>query len=295
MQLYCVCLLGLAALAGTISGCVTTSNVATTSDRPGESGVETANESVSYIDVAPPAAPFMDDKDFRNWFAYYYRHHRSDRLTPALQFMDAKGMLESDPDVASVFVSRIFAGTPAANAAWLTKLDEAKPGLSSDAWSIVVIALWMSKTPDSRTLAITYIDRISADRRGRVESMLAKKPDGYDPLTAEVTDSRQVNLLWAAFNATGDTQYVNSVINQIHMYGVDDESMRGVIGEAAIMSLAHNALYHPAVAMLCERQISEHHNPRTRGMLNIMLQALVQFAAPDESSPEAVDEDALAH
>jgi len=291
MQLKGIRLLGLAALMGAVSGCVTTTDV-TNSARPGEAG---SDEAVAFIDVAPPSAAFTDDKDFRNWFAYYYRHHRSDRLAPAIQYMDAKGMLSSDPDVASVFVSRIFAGTPTATAAFLESLSAAKPELSSEAWSIVVIALWMSKAPDSRDLAVAHLSRIATDRRDRVTAMIAKKPDGYDPLSAEVTDSRQVNLLWAAFNATGDTQYVNSVINQIHLYGVEDESMRGVIGEAAIMSLAHNALYHPAVAMLCERQISEHHNPRTRGMLNIMLQALAQFASPDGQAPDGVDEDALAH
>jgi hypothetical protein len=243
---------------------------------------------VASPDVAPPAARFDTEDDFRHWFAYFYRHHRTDRLAPALQYMDKHGLIASDPDVATVFVARVFASAPGSLADYVSQIQALDEGLSQGAWSVVVVSLWMSKSPGAAALASSNLGRIEPDRRDRVADMLTRDPDDYDPLAAEVTDARQVNLLWAAFNATGDTQFVSGVIDQIHLYGTEDESMRGVIGETAIMTLAHNALYHPAVAILCERETAEHRNPRTRSMLGIMLQALAQFAS-------GVDDEAVAH
>lgn len=214
---------------------------------------------------------FANDDDFRSWFAFYYKSPRPEMLTASLRFMKQHKYLDDYPDIASVFLSKVMKDNPKEVNRWVeTEWQE----LGGSEWSVILVSLWMVETDESKELMKRYLDKASADHKERIKGLLDRDPKMIDPLKADIVDPRQVNLVWAAFSATGDERYVQKIIDQVHNYGNPLDETSAAIGEAAIMTLANNALQHDMVAKLCDRMDSNHPDPKTRILLKAMLNAL---------------------
>jgi len=222
---------------------------------------------------------FANDDEFRNWFAFYYRDPHPEFLTSALQFMSHHGYLDEGTEdrrdtsiIASVFLAHVFVANPNQLATWTADWGK----LGQKEWYVVLVGLWMSDLPEAKELVRANLSHVNEDHRARLTKMLMNNPSEVDPLTAEVIDPRQINLLWAAFSATGDERYVRRVISYVHLYGENAEE-QSVIGEAAIMTLANNTLQHESVARLCSDANSNDPDPKTRVLLKAMLNAVAQM------------------
>jgi hypothetical protein len=213
--------------------------------------------------------------DFRSWFAFYYKAPHPERVTASLRFMKRHKYLDEYPDIASIFLSHVMAANPDRIPGWL---DTEWRDLGETEWSVILIALWMSDTKDSRALIGRYLDRAEPAHRSRIRDLQDQTPEHIDPLKTEIVDPRQINLVWAAFSATGDERYVRRVIDEVHNYGAVRNETEAAIGEAAIMTLANNALQHDVVAKLCDRLDNTHPDAKTRILLKAMLNALADVA-----------------
>jgi hypothetical protein len=223
--------------------------------------------------------PFASDDEFRAWFAFYYKDPHPERVTAALGFMETNHYLDDYPDIAGAFLARVFAANPSALGGWVDDWGQ----MDGRQWDVIELGLWLCNTEASRTLAAGHVDQATPDHRNRLRAMLARDPAEVDPLTAEVIDPRQINLVWAAFSATGDERYIHKVISYVHLYGEDGDQAHADIGEAAIMTLANNALQHENVARLCQALHKDHPDPRTRLLPKAMLNALAQMAKEGEA------------
>ncbi len=58
-------------------------------------------------------------------------------------------------------------------------------------------------------------------------------------------------------------------------------SIDSIIGEAAIMTLANNAMQHKMVAAICIQANSNHPDAKTRVLLSAMLSAVTQISIED--------------
>lgn len=247
-------LLALGFLALSLAGCVTTGG--------GQQG-----------------AAFTSDDDFRSWFAFYYKAPHPERVTASLRYMKQHAYLDDYPDIASVFLSRVMIANPGEVDRWVnTEWQD----LGGAEWSVVLVSLWMVDTPESKALMDRFMDRADDAHRDRIKGLRTRSPAVIDPLKADVIDPRQVNLVWAAFSATGDERYVRKIIDLVHHYGEVTDEMHAAIGEAAIMTLANNALQHDSVAKLCDRMDNQHPDPKTRILLKAMLNALADVTKEPE-------------
>lgn len=227
--------------------------------------------------AVPSAEPvsFASDDDFRSWFAFYYKAPHPERLTASLHYMKQNAYLQDYPDIASVFLAHVMTANPEHVEQWV---DTEWQELGGTEWSVILVSLWMVDTTESKALMVKHLERADATHRDRIKGLRDRSPETIDPLKADIVDPRQVNLVWAAFSATGDERYVRKIIDQVHLYGEVRDETEAAIGEAAIMTLANNAMQHDVVAQLCNRMDNTHPDPKTRILLKAMLNALAEVA-----------------
>lgn len=227
--------------------------------------------------VEQETAEFHSDDAFRAWFAFYYQEPHPEYVTSGLKFMAKSGYLVERPGtsdmplIASVFLAKVFTVQTAKLASW----SKSWQGLGAAEWYVILTALWLADTPESRGLARLNLEKVDPEHRARLTTMLATPPGAVDPLTAAVVSPRQIPLLWAAFSATGDERYVRRVVTLVRFYG-EDPPGKSVIGEAAIVTLVNNALQHKLVAQICAEAAVKDSDPKTRKVMEAMQQAMAK-------------------
>jgi hypothetical protein len=225
-----------------------------------------ANEAVS-------ATKFTTEDDFRQWFAFYYKDPKPQELTAALRFMKERNYLKDYPDVAAAFLSRIFEKTPERLDGWMAEWR----GLGAEEWDVILAGLYFANTDATHALYEKQLERGSQENHAKYRQLIAKGRKHADLLAMDVAAPRQVNLMWAAYSASGDERFVRKVIGLIGQYG-EESRRRNEIGEAAIMTLANSALVHEQVATICLEENKANADPKTRALLKTMLQLLAQIA-----------------
>ena len=231
--------------------------------------------------------PFASDPEFRDWFAFYYQHPQPNRITAALKFMGSHRYLDEKsnkyrdmPIIASVFLGRIFAANDDNLTAWATSWQS----LNEVEWYVVLVALHMAEQENAQKILAANLTKVDEEHQSRLMKMMNTNSFSLDPLGADIVTSRQINLLWSAFSATGDIRYVKKVITQINHFG-DEEDNERHIGETALMSLANNAIQHEAVGKLCLEEQRQNQDAKTRLLLEAMITAIVKldYNAPPHS------------
>ncbi len=244
-------------------------------------GCTTPGGGESRVSEGLEAVSFTSDDDFRSWFAFYYKAPHPERVTASLHYMKQNAYLEDYPDIASVFLAHIMTANPKAMKRWV---DTEWQDLGGAEWSVILVSLWMVDTPESKALMEQHFERADSGNRERIKGLRDRNPDVIHPLKAGISDPRQVNLVWAAFSATGDERYVRKIIDQVHLYGELRDEKDAAIGEAAVMTLANNAMQHDVVAKLCSRMDNTHPDPKTRILLKAMLNALADVAKEQDAA-----------
>lgn len=216
---------------------------------------------------------FTTEDDFRQWFAFYYKKPKPQDVTAALRFMKEKNYLKDYPDVAAAFLSRVFEKTPERLDGWMTEWQS----LGAEEWDVILAGLYFANTDDSHDLYEKYLEKGSRENHAKYKQLIGKGREHADLLAMDVAAPRQVNLMWAAYSASGDERFVRKVIGLIGHYGEESRG-RNEIGEAAIMTLANSALLHEQVATICLEENKSNADPKTRALLKTMLQLLAQIA-----------------
>lgn len=231
--------------------------------------------------VSQSERSFASENEFRQWFAFYYKDPRPQDLTAALKYMKDQEYLDRFPEVACVFMSRVFADHPGELRGWTDGWQQ----MGATEWNVILMSLWLSKADGSKDLVSTNLHHAAPQQQKRLTELLGHNPDEADLLAARVTDPGQINMLWAAFSATGDARYVDKVIDQVHFYGAEDETSD--IGEIAVLSLANNTLQHEIVQKECDEANASHPDPRTRELIRAMMRAVAQIVKENGSAQPA--------
>jgi hypothetical protein len=227
---------------------------------------------------------FRDIEEFKNWFVFYYQNPKPDELTSALHYMEQMGLLLEYPEVASMFVSQVFKSHSESVPLWVNSWDK---DFSERQWTVVVVALWMTDRNDLKTIALKELRRFEKKKSEQMGIMLNKtSAKALDPLHSEIINVGQLNMLWAAFSATGNPQYISRVVGLISGFAGSPKVSRKNIGEAALVSLAQNTLIHPVVEEYVKEAETSHPDPTTRALIQAMLQALDQLSSQGEILPQ---------
>ncbi|MCX6111002.1 MAG: hypothetical protein NTZ90_15515 [Proteobacteria bacterium] len=231
-----------------------------------------------------------DDAAFRQWFTFYYQDPHPEQLTAAVKFMQANGYLDETqsegrdmPLIASVFLSRVMKAHTSELRQWAASWQS----LGRQEWYVLLVSLYMADTVDSKRVMAANLHKVDKTHQLRLAGMQKLPPSALDPLTGPVQSERQINLLWAGFSASGDLHYVRKVIGAIPLYG-DESGHKAGIGEAALMSLATNALQNETVARECAEVNVRTRDKKTRMLLSAMLAAVAEIARNDQRGQDAI-------
>lgn len=216
---------------------------------------------------------FSTEAEFRNWFAFYYKDPDPKNISAALKFMQQKEYLQDFPDVAAAFLSRIFEKNPKYLDEWLS---EWRP-LGPDVWDVVLAALYFANTEESRELFAKNLNRGSISNRNKYHALLSENRNQADLLALEIATPRQVNIMWAAFSASGDARYVKKVIELIRYYG-DRNSNLSELADVAMITLTNSAMIHKPVAEICLAENRSTSDPKTRALLKAMFQLIAELS-----------------
>ena len=233
---------------------------------------------------------FANDEAFRQWFTFYYQDPHPEQLTAAVKFMQANGYLdETQPEnrdmplIASVFLSRLMKAHKSELQQWVASWQSLGP----QEWYVLLVSLYMADTIESKRVMAANLQKVDKAHQLRLVGMQKLPPSALDPLTGPVQSERQINLLWAGFSASGDLHYVRKVIGAIPLYG-DESGRKAGIGEAALMSLATNALQNEKVARECAEANVRTSDQKTRMLLTAMLAAVAEIARNDQREQDAI-------
>jgi hypothetical protein len=208
----------------------------------------------------------IDSQDaLAEWFSFYYQHPQPSQIIPALLYADKSGFLEkvSNRAIMASFLVALLPQNPTLLDELLTKL---KP-LSMDLRSLLVSVIWMSNNEAAKAKVPMLISVLPESNQNKItNSMLVK----WQPLIEQKVDTpEQLDMLWAAFSATGDDKYVERLLSVLQegelasAQAMSASVSRGVaskvnlnrvlVFEAASWSITSNAKQHKKVLEICKR------------------------------------------
>lgn len=189
--------------------------------------------------------------DLNEWFEYYYLYPKPELLPAALRLIDKAGLMDKVsaqlPMAASLSV--IFHDNPDQLAAWSGVIGK----LSQVPRRITWMALWMSNDDAARK----YLEEQKRSRTGEdhqyLDVLLAS--ERFDLGARKIHSAEDVDLLWGAFFASGNEQWVRQIIGVLPEWRHRDNPTRFRIGAAAKWSLANNAKIHDRVMSICRKEM----------------------------------------
>ena len=195
-------------------------------------------------------AGFSSMKEFDAWNTFYYLSPDPERVPAALRFLDERGLLEKRssrlPEAA--FLSAIFR----ANERMLPRLCGGTSGLGAATKRVVWRALRLSGTETGREILKRELKSATGADADFIERLLRRRPP--DLMAAPVTSPADLDMLWGAFFATGNTAFVKRVIDAACRPGAEGGMDAALTKAAAQWSLAANARRHRRVMRLCREE-----------------------------------------
>jgi hypothetical protein len=206
--------------------------------------------SLMAVAVLAPAWPAMaaeDPADLGRWVTYYYLQPDPNNVPARIRQMSAFGILREERDIASViaFLAEIFRQNPTKIGGWLADLGD----LPVQDRRHLLQAVWESNTVEGRA-ALAGLNA-ATDREFLAE---IQKEEPLDLSTSEITSPGQLDMLWAAFLASGKSQPVERIIDVLG-WAPPKTTVAMLIQGAARWSLASNAFQHERVYQICKERL----------------------------------------
>lgn len=229
---------------------------------------------------AQPEPQLKTVEDVSAWMTGYYLRPRPELLAPAVLLLEKEGALEGEGNAAAPvasFLAQLFRQSPERLEGWLKELE----GLKEASRPVVWLALWLADTEAAAGRLKAVAATAEGEQRKRLQAMLAEKPP--DLLKVEVQGPAVLDMLWGAFAATGQADYVRRIIEVLPWAEAGKEDFgRMLVGGAARWSLVSNAVQHDRVLEICRQELAR--QPEAAAKL---LKAVVQDAEKQRAEKKA--------
>ncbi|WP_299488049.1 hypothetical protein [Acaryochloris sp. IP29b_bin.137] len=185
--------------------------------------------------------------------SHYFENPQLNKVPMAIETFVKEGYLTNDSTVDSViiFLSFIFRANPDQVSLWLKSLEN----LSEPVITEIGKALWFSDTAEAQQSLDTIIAEGSPAIKESLEFLLQESPPNIEDLPIASPDV--LDMLWAAFAATGEEKYVTRLISALAYVNQDAEPHLSSIGNAARWSLQSNVDKYESVKSICTNQLNQ--------------------------------------
>ena len=148
-----------------------------------------------------------DNEDSSNWVQQYYRHPSPERVEAEMRKLQKAGVLSKESTFypLGAFFARVFATNESRVERWMAVVD----GFPQDERKPFMVALKWANTPATDKLLLKY-SLGKGPLAGYCADVRASTPPDFKALAHPVPDD--LDGCWASFFATGDRDYVLTVI-----------------------------------------------------------------------------------
>ncbi|MFH1509510.1 MAG: hypothetical protein ABIE68_05065 [bacterium] len=181
----------------------------------------------------------------------YYKSPNPDIVVPMINTLTEQDTFQTNSfGPMAAFFSRIFADNPDKLERWVMQDLCGLNNQPLSTFDVVVNALWMADTPEARDILNKIEDTTKVpDGKNYIESQITREV--LDLKTMSVTTSLDLDIIWSAFFATGDKEYIEQIVSVL--YSDDENSSNDVLLEStAKWSLKSNYADNPKIKEVCD-------------------------------------------
>lgn len=187
--------------------------------------------------------PSAEDAQYGEWMTYYYLHKNPAKMNDFLKWVQASQILEKNKGAKqplAAFMSVVFANNPQQVQSWVKSTQ-----FTNKTKEAVEYTLWLSG--NGKLIAETFKE---------TPDYIKSNPVPLNNLTLK--QAGDLDMMWGAFLASGDTTYVKKIIDildeNVPLTGEKtlDMATRG----SAEWSLGSNMMQHELVNRLIRKEIS---------------------------------------
>jgi hypothetical protein len=187
-------------------------------------------------------------EEIDNWVTFYYQNPHPEKIFEVIKQLHELNYFQN-LDNESVkpyagFFSKIFGKNPSIT---LQVADECS-SLSNREISVIELFLWFANTDESKQQLKKF------QNRDPYSSQYLDKPPSI--LDSEITSPSSLDFCWGSFFASGETVYIQKIIENLKYKNSNDPSKLNLYG-AARWSLKSNCEQHLKVAEYCSNSMEK--------------------------------------
>jgi hypothetical protein len=196
-------------------------------------------------------------KDLSQWLTYYYKTPHSDQDIENIKAMFQVGIFDRADSVAPMimFLAEFFRQNEERLPVWEKELHT----IAQDHGNYLLHALWQANTPGAIKLLEGWDDE---EHKNIIKKIRQDSP--VDLKTVAISSPAHLDMLWATFMASGNTDYVERIISVLALPASskdkDTRITNMLLVGAAKWSLSSNAVQHELVFNTCQK-FAESENP----------------------------------
>lgn len=194
----------------------------------------------------------------------YYLDPDPDRVPWFLREIEEQGVLEREGSAGPMigFLSHVMAENPERLSEWFPPDDR----IFLDERAVYYRALWQADVPEAKAILDDVQERGPDEL---VEQLLEMRYSSPRPILEwPVRSPGDLDVLWGAFFATGDIQYIEAIISVVEGSASGYEEI--VIQGAAAWSLRANARQHELVYRTCKNHVDDDGRPSSDDLKQIV-------------------------
>ncbi len=233
-------------------------------------------------DAAPPRGNVIaSDRDLNEWLTYYYAHPRPDAMLSALEYMDESKATHRDerqPPVV-IFLAMVLRQHPRL----LPDVFKQSADFHLKTRKVIWFAAWEADLPAAREQLRAARELEEGNAKKLIDVLLAEPPTSLKE--REIESATDLDMLWSAYFATGDKNYVERIINVLAWTHEKEDATKLLLGVTARWSLAANARRHKPVMTICKK-VRKKADDKLKPMLDHVLAEAEGKLLPTEEPQE---------
>lgn len=189
------------------------------------------------------------------WMSFFYCKPSPELVPVAIQSMIRHGILKEPTSATSVqaFLTAVFRRYPHDASPWLVEI---LPITDAEEQEILLTALWLSDTPESKE----NLEELGSLFHSDLSELRNDYSQNHPPslLDFSIDDPALIDCLWASFMATGDNRYINHLLDFLQGENSDED---GLVRNAVLWSLESNFREHKKVQEICHQYLANCSEP----------------------------------
>jgi hypothetical protein len=211
----------------------------------------------------------MSLEDVEDWMANYYTKPQPDRVPAALEAMEQHRVLATHRTAeASVagFLALVFRDNAQYAVSWAERSDSYSKELRRTVW----LGLWLSNTEPARDHLSCLAQNATRGDLDYLRILLTNQP--FDLRQLKPVDPNHLDMLWGAFFASGEPQYLKRIIWAMSFLDQRTDPFKYATAAAAKWSLKSHALDDANILETCRDELREASGPIRNHLLDIVSQ-----------------------